>query len=134
FVGAFKTYPLFGALGVFATVVTAAYILRFFGFMFFGEPNPRWTSLRDLRPVEVIGGGMLIASIFLMGLWPAPFADRLADAVGRLPGVTSRGPNPRPLPLGGRGGAEILTAGGPNLRPLPPRRKGGAEVLSTRGP
>ncbi|HTE83700.1 MAG TPA: NADH-quinone oxidoreductase subunit M [Dehalococcoidia bacterium] len=119
FVGAFRTYPLFGALGVFATVVTAAYILRFFGFMFFGQLNQRWTSLRDLRPVEVIGGAMLIASIFLMGLWPAPFADRIADAVGRLPGVTSRlapvgsnpstpalsrrlTPHPSPLPQGER--------------------------------
>lgn len=89
FVGAFRTYPLFGALGVFATVVTAAYILRFFGFMLFGETNPRWSSLRDLRPVELIGGGMLIGSIFLMGLWPAPFADRIAAAVTHLPGVTS---------------------------------------------
>ncbi len=89
FVGAFKTYPLFGALGVFATVVTAAYILRFFGFMFFGQLNDRWEALKDLRPVEMAGGAMLIASIFLMGLWPGPFADRIADAVTHLPGVTS---------------------------------------------
>ncbi|MGI8554506.1 MAG: complex I subunit 4 family protein [Dehalococcoidia bacterium] len=88
FVGTFRTYPLFGALGVFATVLTAAYIMRFFAFMFFGQLNPRWSALRDLRPVEVIGGGMLVASIFLMGLWPAPFADRIAAAVTKLPGVT----------------------------------------------
>jgi len=71
------------------TVITAAYILRFFGFMFFGQLNSRWSSLRDLRPVEIIGGAMLIIAIFLMGLWPAPFADRIADAVAHLPGVTS---------------------------------------------
>lgn len=89
FVGAFKTYPLFGALGVFATVITAAYIMRFFAFMFFGQLNPHWQDLKDLRPVEFIGGGMLVASIFLMGLWPAPFAERIAAAVTHLPGVTS---------------------------------------------
>lgn len=89
FVGAFKTYPLFGALGVFATVITAAYIMRFFAFMFFGQLNPRWTALRDLRPVEIIGGSMLVASILFMGLWPSPFTDRIADAVTHLPGVTS---------------------------------------------
>lgn len=89
FVGTFKTYPFFGALGVFATVITAAYILRFFGFMFFGALNPRWRSLRDLRPVEIVGGGMLVASIFMLGLWPGPVADRIAEAVTHLPGVTS---------------------------------------------
>ena len=89
FVGIFKTYPLFGALGVFATVITAAYILRFFAFMFFGDLNPHWSSLHDLRPVEAIGGAMLVAAIFLMGLWPGPFADRIAQAVTHLPGVTT---------------------------------------------
>jgi NADH-quinone oxidoreductase subunit M len=90
FVGTFKTYPFFGALGVFATVVTAAYILRFFGFMFFGQLNPRWTALRDLRPVEIVGGGMLAASIFLMGLWPGPFASRIASGVTKLPGISTQ--------------------------------------------
>jgi NADH-quinone oxidoreductase subunit M len=87
FVGTFKTYPLFGALAIVAAALAAAYMLRMFGIVFFGPLNPRWRDLRDLRPLEAVAGGTLIASMVAMGVFWPPFTDRLADTVLALPGV-----------------------------------------------
>ncbi|MGE0600977.1 MAG: NuoM family protein [Dehalococcoidia bacterium] len=89
FVGTFQTYPVFGALAIFAAALAAAYMLRMFATVFFGPFNPRWSDLKDLTPLERLSGGMLIASIVVMGVWWAPFTDRIGHTVMLLPGVTS---------------------------------------------
>ncbi|WP_322795795.1 NADH-quinone oxidoreductase subunit M [Tepidiforma sp.] len=88
FVGTFRTYPVFGALAIFAAALAAAYMLRMFATVFFGPINPHWKELNDLTPLERLSGGMLIASIVVMGVWWAPFIDRVGHTVTRLPGVT----------------------------------------------
>jgi NADH-quinone oxidoreductase subunit M len=88
FVGTFETYPLFGALAIFAAALAAAYMLRMFSIVFFGPFNLRWSSLRDLRAVEVMAGSLLIASMVLMGVWWAPFTDRISATVTTLPGLS----------------------------------------------
>jgi NADH-quinone oxidoreductase subunit M len=87
FVGTFRTYPIFGALAIFAAALAAAYMLRMFSIVFFGPFNPRWSGLKDLRPVEYIAGGALIASMVVMGVWWAPFTDRVGVTVTQIPGV-----------------------------------------------
>jgi len=87
FVGTFQSYPIFGGLAVFAAALAAAYMLRMFSVVFFGPFNPRWSSLKDVRPLEMIAGGTLIASMLLMGIWWAPFTDRVSATVTQLPGV-----------------------------------------------
>lgn len=89
FVGTFQTYPIFGALAIFAAALAAAYMLRMFATVFFGPFNVRWKDLKDLTPLERLSGGMLIASIVVMGVWWAPFTDRVGATVMLLPGVTS---------------------------------------------
>lgn len=88
FVGAFRSYPLAGALAIVAAAFAAAYMLRMFSMVFFGPTNPRWRDLNDITPLEKISGGLLIASIIVMGLWWAPFTDRIGVTVTSLPGVT----------------------------------------------
>src|SRR4030043_1975260 len=77
FVGLFKTYPLFGALGIAAAAITAVYMLRLLGAAFFGPLNEKWAHLKDMQPLEAAGGAVLIVFIAFMGMWPAPFVDRL---------------------------------------------------------
>ena len=89
FVGTFRTYPLFGALAIFAAALAAAYMLRMFSVVFFGPFNPRWKDLHDLTPLERVSGGMLTASMVVMGVWWAPFTDRIAHTVTQLYGVAS---------------------------------------------
>jgi NADH-quinone oxidoreductase subunit M len=88
FVGTFRTYPVFGALAIFAAALAAAYMLRMFATVFFGPTNPHWKDLKDLTPLERLSGAMLIASIVIMGVWWAPFIDRVGHTVTLLPGVT----------------------------------------------
>lgn len=89
FVGTFQTYPVFGGLAIFAAALAAAYMLRMFGTVFFGPFNIRWSSLKDVTPLEATAGVILIAAMLFMGLWWAPFTDRIGMAVLSLPGVTS---------------------------------------------
>jgi len=87
FVGLFKTYPLFGALGIAAAAITTAYILRLLGAAFFGPLNEKWAHLKDMRPVEAVAGAVLIVFIAFMGMWPDPFVDRISQSVLALPGI-----------------------------------------------
>ena len=89
FVGAFRTYPIFGGLAILAAAIAAAYMLRMFAVVFFGPLNPRWRDLKDLSPIEAVSAALLIVSMLAMGLWWSPFTDRLANTVLNLPGVTS---------------------------------------------
>jgi NADH-quinone oxidoreductase subunit M len=88
FVGTFQTYPVFGALAILAAALAAAYMLRLFAIVFFGPAKPQWGSLKDLSPIERLSGAILIASIVVMGVWWAPFTDRVGHTVTLLPGVT----------------------------------------------
>jgi NADH-quinone oxidoreductase subunit M len=87
FWGTFQAYPYFAGLAIFAAALAAAYMLRMFGLVFFGPFNVRWKDLHDLTPMEFIAGGTLIAAIVLMGVWWAPFTDRVSATVVLIPGV-----------------------------------------------
>ena len=87
FVGDFRAYPVFGALAIVAAALAAGYMLRMFAIVFFGPFNIRWKDLKDLTPLETMAGGLLIASIVLMGVWWAPFTDRIGHTVAAIPGV-----------------------------------------------
>ena len=91
FVGAFDAFPLFAAIGVLSAAVTAVYILRLMGRVALGPFNAKWESLRDLRPYEALAGVTLIAGIVAMGVWPAPFVDRISVSVNELPQVEQIG-------------------------------------------
>ena len=81
FVGTFKTYPWAGALGILAAAITATYILRMLAMAFFGPFNERWAQMKEMRLGEQFGGALLIFFIAFMGIWPAPFIDRINDSV-----------------------------------------------------
>ena len=88
FVGVFRTYPVFGAIAIFAAMLTASYMLRQFAVVFWGPFNVRWNYLKDMTALEMSAGGLLIAAIFIMGVWWAPFTERISATVTSLPGVT----------------------------------------------
>jgi NADH-quinone oxidoreductase subunit M len=81
FVGTFKTYPWAGVLGVLAAAITATYILRMLAMAFFGPFNERWAQIKEMRLGEQFSGALLIFFIVFMGIWPAPFIDRINDSV-----------------------------------------------------
>ncbi len=88
FVGTFQTYPWAAALGIFAAAMTAVYILRMMGMAFFGPFNERWDELKEMTYLERGTAVLLLAFLLFMGLWPAPFIDRIQESVRNLPGVS----------------------------------------------
>jgi NADH-quinone oxidoreductase subunit M len=81
FVGTFKAYPVFGALAVFGAAITATYILRMLAMAFFGPFNEKWAKLKEMTRWEQAAGAVLIFFLLFMGLWPAPFIDRISSTV-----------------------------------------------------
>jgi NADH-quinone oxidoreductase subunit M len=88
FVGTFQTYPWAAALGIFAAMMTAVYILRMWTWTFFGTFNERWADLKDMTYLERATAVMLFGAMLWMGIWPAPFIDRIQESVRMLPGVS----------------------------------------------
>ena len=87
FLGTFLTYPALGALGILGAAITAVYILRMMSKAFFGAEKEKWADLRDLNRYEYVAGALLLAFIVLMGIFPSPFVDRIAETVLNIPGV-----------------------------------------------
>ena len=84
-----ETYPWAGALGIFAAAMTAVYILRMMAMAFFGPVNEQWAELKEMTYLERGDRRCCCSSFMLfMGLWPAPFIDRISETVRVLPGVS----------------------------------------------
>jgi len=45
--------------------------------------------LKEMRLGEQFAAALLIAFLLFMGLWPAPFIDRISDTVRNIPGITT---------------------------------------------
>lgn len=81
FIGAFRAYPIVGGLAVLTAAITTTYLMRALARSFFGEMNPRWSHLKEITLMERAGATVLAASILLLGLWPAPWIDRIGPSI-----------------------------------------------------
>ena len=81
FIGAFRTEPILGAIGVVGALITAVYVLRLIGRVFYGERDPKWDDLPDLTPRELIAATTLMAPILLVGIYPVWFLDVIRPGV-----------------------------------------------------
>ena len=84
FLGLFQTYPVLGALGVVGAAITAVYILRLIGKVFFGELAEQWRNQTDISRREAGASVILVGFILLMGLFPFPFLSAIDGNVAAL--------------------------------------------------
>jgi NADH-quinone oxidoreductase subunit M len=77
FLGAFQTYALAGVICVIAVSVTATYILRLAARSFYGPFSARWGGLHDMLPNEWVACAILVATLVIVGLYPAPFTNMI---------------------------------------------------------
>ena len=84
FLGLFQTYPILGALGVVGAAITAVYILRLIGRVFFGELGAQWRDQVDISRREAGASVILVGFILLMGLFPFPFLSAIDANVAEL--------------------------------------------------
>ncbi|MEK7282006.1 MAG: NADH-quinone oxidoreductase subunit M, partial [Chloroflexota bacterium] len=69
-IGTFQTYPLLGVLGVIGATLTAIYILRLLGKVFFGPLNPRWQGLTEAGKIEGFAAVFLALFLIVVGVYP----------------------------------------------------------------
>ena len=84
FLGLFKTYPLLGVLGIVGAGITAVYILRLMAKVFFGALGERWRDQTDISRLEGFSSWVLVAFVFLVGLFPFPFIRAIDSGVSTL--------------------------------------------------
>ena len=84
FIGAFRTEPVLGVLGVIGAAITAVYMLRLIARVFFGPPLKEWARIRDIEFSEGSAAVILTIPILLMGIYPMPFIRVLNPAVDYL--------------------------------------------------
>ena len=89
-IGAFEShirwYAVIASSGV---ILSAVYMLWMFQRVMFGElTNPKNQKLKDLNTREVVIMVPLIILIFVMGVYPNPFIDRMAPSIDRMIQIT----------------------------------------------
>ena len=71
FIGTYRTYPILGVLAVIGAAITAVYILRMLGKVFFGPiDEDRWKDLTDATRLETGVAILLTGFLLLWGLYP----------------------------------------------------------------
>ncbi len=84
FIGAFRDYPIIGMLGIIGAAITAVYILRLLGKVFFGPISPQWARLTDATRLEGFSMAILVAFLVGVGLYPRPWMDLINSGVAPL--------------------------------------------------
>lgn len=90
FMGLWQTQPIVAIVAAISIVITAGYIMRVIGRVFFGEMSPEFeghiTSINNLDRVALV---LLAAILILIGIYPgvmAPMVEQGAEAVLALVG------------------------------------------------
>ena len=88
FMGVFQSYGIWGlvlgSLAVIGAAITAVYMLRLIGKVFFGPLGDQWRNQTDSVPREKLAAGLLVGVILLVGLWPFPFIEVIDAGVTPL--------------------------------------------------
>ncbi|MGB3683441.1 MAG: NADH-quinone oxidoreductase subunit M [Rubrobacteraceae bacterium] len=70
FLGTLQVYPVLAIIAVFGVLITAALFLRALQRIFLGEENPRWSSLKDADPRELISSALMLVFVVVIGVYP----------------------------------------------------------------
>jgi len=68
--------------------MTAVYILRMMAMSMFGPQDTHFPDLKEMTYLERATGVLMLSFMLFLGLWPAPFIDRIRETVQNLPGVS----------------------------------------------
>lgn len=82
-------YPILAIISVFGIIITAAYIMRAIGSVFFGEYDAeKWHDMRPLRAIDKVALVAFVVILFAIGIVPAVIAPiveaGVAPVVNRL--------------------------------------------------
>lgn len=80
----FISFRFLAILGILGIVITATYVLRVVQFTFFGPRKEEWDHLEDARGVGMVPMVVLIGTLILFGVYPAPLIDLINVGVEPL--------------------------------------------------
>ena len=127
-VGAFRAHWALAAVGVLGVILGAAYFLWYYERAFFGPSLPQADAqqpLRDLQPREWGIAGALSVMVLWIGLYPAPFLDRINGSVQALADRLDQGSMVKAVLRAGDAGGGPPTPGGQSSQPKPTGVSGG---------
>ncbi|MQG76723.1 MAG: NADH-quinone oxidoreductase subunit M, partial [SAR202 cluster bacterium] len=82
FIGTYRTYPILGVLAVIGAAITAVYILRMLGKVFFGPiDEDKWKDLTDANRMETGVAVLLTGFLLLWGLYPFRIVEIIDSGV-----------------------------------------------------
>jgi NADH:ubiquinone oxidoreductase subunit 4 (subunit M) len=82
FIGTYRTYPVLGVLAVVGAAITAVYILRMLGAVFFGPiDEDKWKDLTDANKTETGVAVLLTGFLLLWGLYPFRIVEIIDSGV-----------------------------------------------------
>lgn len=84
FMDAVRTYPVVGIAAIAGLIFTAAYMLRVLGKAMFGEPNPKWSHLKEPTPFLAVPRVILVGVLLFFGFYPRPMIDLINSATKGL--------------------------------------------------
>ena len=84
FLGTFPVWSWHTALAAFGIVITAGYILWMVQRVLFGPPKDRFSSARDVSPMEMVPIFVLIVAVLAVGIYPAFIVDAFASGVAPI--------------------------------------------------
>jgi NADH-quinone oxidoreductase subunit M len=83
--GAYQNLQWYTVVATSGVILSAVYMLWMFQRVMFGElNNPKNKVLTDLNAREIAIMVPLVVMIFVMGVFPTPFLDKMAPAIDKL--------------------------------------------------
>lgn len=86
FVGTYAVYPWLAAIGLLGILITAALFLQLLQRVFFGTLPARWSTWRDLGPIELLSLVSLLVFVVVIGVAPAWLLNVIHASVSPLVG------------------------------------------------
>ncbi|MGY6275693.1 complex I subunit 4 family protein [Methylomonas sp. MgM2] len=83
-IGGFQQWGGLMAFFSLSILISAAYAMRTIGMLFTGPVKPQMQRISDLKPVELMASGTLVAGIVWFGLMPAPLIALSNETVLRM--------------------------------------------------
>jgi NADH-quinone oxidoreductase subunit M len=84
FMGVWQAAPLFAIIAVIGVIITAAYILRVIGKVFFGDPCPEYADIPPISIGDKVTIGLLSLTMIALGVLPNLMVPMISSGVSHV--------------------------------------------------
>ncbi len=84
FMGFWQVAPILAVIAVLGVVITAAYIFRVIGKVFFGELSPEYEKIEPEKPLDKVAIGLLSLTMIGLGVLPGLMVPMISSGVNHV--------------------------------------------------